>query len=206
MHLNLVLHALLTPPSQLLAGLCEIRRNNIFGYTAFCLYGAFWMSLATVQIVPLLASVDVAPANSKAMQAMLALVFVFTVMLWVLTFKMNKTICFLFFLLTTTVLLLCAGVGNKTVDQVAGYLGILTSANAYWLAFVELFNDVYGEGAEIIPLGHWSANKFRLVGGAHSPGRIHGHWPFIMKRRTCKQDGDRETGGNVVKTPHEEYP
>ena len=192
--------------TQLIAGLCEIRRNNIFGYTAFCLYGGFWMSLAVVQIVPLLSSVDVTPANPKAVQTMLALVTVYTVMLWVLTFKMNKTICCLFFLLTTTLVLLCAGVVNKTVDQVGGYLGILTAANAFWLAFVELFNDVYGEGAEIIPLGHWTANKFRMVGGAHSPGWTHGHWPFLMKRRHGKPHYEGDAAGDVASSPSEEYP
>ena len=164
------------------------------------------MSFATVQIVPLLSSGEVTPPNPKAVQAMLALVLLFTVMLWVLTFKMNKTICFLFFLLTTTLTLLCAGVENKTVDTAGGYLGIITSANAFWLAFVELFNDVVGEGAEIIPLGHWTTNKFRLVGGAHSPGRIHGHWPFLMKRQNCHQRDAEKAGGATPSETPEEYP
>ena len=28
---------------QIIAGLCEIKRNNMFGFTAFLSYGAFWM-------------------------------------------------------------------------------------------------------------------------------------------------------------------
>ena len=40
-----------------------------------------------------------------------------------------------------------------------------------WLAYAELVNDVWGEGNEIIPLGHWTHNPLRNVGGAHVPGR-----------------------------------
>ncbi len=36
---------------QLIAGLGEVRRNNLFGYTAFLSYGGFWMSLGTAEII-----------------------------------------------------------------------------------------------------------------------------------------------------------
>ena len=45
-------------------------------------------------------------------------------MLWVLTFKLNKTVCSLFFLLGVTCILLSFGVQNPTVDKVGGYFGI----------------------------------------------------------------------------------
>lgn len=126
---------------------------------------------------------------------MLFMVSLFTFMLWVLTFKMNKTICSLFFLLGTTSMLLCFGVTNETVDIVGGYFGLVTAANAFWLAFVELYNDVFGEGNEVIPLGNWKANKFQSTGAAHTPGRIHGHWPFLMPRGCMYLDeSDVETG------------
>jgi len=60
---------------QIIAGLSEIRRNNIFGYTAFCLYGGFWLSVGTVLIVQLLATdAGNTPFNPLAMQAMLFMV------------------------------------------------------------------------------------------------------------------------------------
>jgi uncharacterized protein len=140
---------------QLVAGLGEIRRNNIFGYTAFCLYGAFWMSLGTVEIVQLLA--DEAPAiNQKALQCLLFLCGVFTMMLWICTFKMHLTINLLFLMLGSTFFLLTGGVRNATVDKVAGYFGLVTAAIAYWLAAAELINEILGEGTEIIPLGRFN--------------------------------------------------
>ena len=155
------------------------------------------MSIGTIEIVSLLSNGEAAPANPDATQAMLFMVFLFTVMLWILTFKMNKTICFLFFLLLVTCLLLFFGVDNETVDKVGGYFGICTSANAFWLAFVELYNDVFGEGREVIPLGHWRSNRFQSTGAAHSPGRIHGHWPFIMPRESHKKNNDAKPSSDV---------
>ena len=172
---------------QIIAGVSEIKRNNIFGYTAFCLYGGFWMSLGTVEIISMLSTKSFV-VNPKASQAVLAMTSIFTYMLWSLTFKLNKTICSLFFLLGTTCLLLSIGVEHEEVDKVGGYFGIATSVNAWWLAYVELYNDVYGHGLEIIPLGHFrtkdvandSRKKKKSVGVAHIPGRIHGTRPTVV--------------------------
>lgn len=119
---------------QIIAGLGEVKRNNVFGYTAFCLYGGFWMSVATIEIVSLLATDRPVLSNEKASQGMLFMVSIFTFMLWTLTFKMNWTINLLFFLLGTTCMLLSFGVRNEDVDRVGGWFGVATSVNAFWLA------------------------------------------------------------------------
>lgn len=116
--------------NQIIAGLGEVRRNNLFGYTAFCLYGGFWMSVATIEIVSLLAN-ETPPTNKKALQGMLFMVSVFTYMLWTLTFKMNYTISSLFFLLGSTCMLLSFGTRDETVDKVGGWFGVATSINAF---------------------------------------------------------------------------
>ena len=159
---------------QIIAGISEIRRNNIFGYTAFCLFGGFWMSLGTVDIIQLLAFGDATPPNPKAVQAMLFLSGAFTTVLWICSFKLNKTLNLLFFLLASTLFLLCAGVRNETIDTIGGWFGMATAAVAYWLAAAELFNDIHGEGKrEIIPLGHFSWNEQHVSeGGMQAQGRI----------------------------------
>jgi GPR1/FUN34/yaaH family len=100
-------------------------------------------------------------------------------MLWILTFKLNKTLCSLFGLLGITCFLLSFGVHYESVDIVGGYFGIITSFNAFWLAFAELVNDVIGEGKEVIPLGHWNLDATG-VGGAHAPGRIQPMNPSVV--------------------------
>lgn len=145
------------------------------------------MSVSTIEIVSLLAT-ETPASNGKASQAMLFMLGVVTFMLWTLTFKLNKTLCSLFFLLGCTSILLCFGVDNEDIDIIGGYFGMVTSANAFWLAYAELFNDVIGEGKEIIPLGHWDSNKYKDSGGAHAPGRIHGPRSLILADKVDDHD------------------
>lgn len=186
---------------QVVAGLSEVKRNNIFGYTAFLLYGGLWMSIGTVDIIQILAGGhDPIPPNPKAVQAMLFLVGCYSFVLWVCTFKLNKTINFLFFLLTVTLFLLAGGVRNETVDTVGGWFGLATSFVAYWLASAELVNDIVGEGGqEIIPLGHFSSNKFFAHGAFQAPGHIQGahHHGFFAHTR----DFFHRKGATAPSTP-----
>mgnify|MGYP003497549058 CR=1 FL=1 len=176
---------------QVIAGLSEIRRNNLFGYTAFLIYGGFWMSIATIDIVKYISTAPAPAVSDEAIQTVLALLAIVTAMLWTLTFKLNMTLCSLFFLLTTTCALLSAGVNNEAVDKAGGWFGIATSANAFWLAFAELINDVYGGGTEIIPLGHFKINLFKKSGGVHAPGRVHGHRPEQVLQEPRQSDAEK---------------
>ena len=167
---------------QLIAGLGEVRRNNLFGYTAFLSYGGFWMSLGTAEIISklftLLGEADTngnaIGINPKAVQAMLCMMGIFTAILWICTFKQNKCLCLLIFSLMMTFFLLAVGVDYHRVDKAAGWVGIFTSFIAFFLAGAELINDILGGGVEIIPLGHFDSNMFKFAGNFHVPGRIHG--------------------------------
>lgn len=156
---------------QLIAGIHEQKRNNVFGYTVFQVYGGFWMSFGASRFLAVIAD---APVNPQAVQAMLCLMGIFSFVMLIMTFVMNMTISLLFFLVVCTFFLLAAGIDNVQIDMAAGWVGIVTAAVAYWLASAELFNDIVGAGNDLIPLGHWKKNKFRFAGGWHVPGRIHG--------------------------------
>ena len=131
------------------------------------------MSVCTVDIVQLLAAGnEIASPNPKAVQAMLCFAGIITVIFWICTFKLNKTLNLLFFLLSSTFFLLAGGVHNELVDKIGGWVGMATAGTAYWLAAAELFNDIIGEGKrEIIPLGHWKPGAFQH-GGMQVQGRI----------------------------------
>ena len=151
---------------QVVAGISEIRRNNLFGYTAFLLFGGLWMSLGTIDIVQMLAHPDgdLASPNPAAVCALLFLSGLFTFVLWICSFKLNKTLNLLFILLATTLFLLSGGVYNETVDKVGGWFGLATSAVAYWLAAAELMNEIHGEGKrEIVPLGKFERRSARVA-------------------------------------------
>lgn len=161
---------------QIIAGISEIRRNNIFGYTAFLMFGALWMSLGLVDMIQLIAPRELAKPNPQAVQTMFFLTAIYSFVLWICTFKMNKTINLLFFLLFLTLVLLGFGVVNETVDRVGGVVGMITAFVAYWLAAAELINDIHGEGKkEIIPLGQFKSNEYGGKHGSfHAPGQIQG--------------------------------
>ena len=119
------------------------------------------MSVGIIKLVSLVATDTPVYINHIATQGMLFMIFIISVMFWSLTFVMNKTICSLFGLLSVTVVLLSFGVQNETIDTIGGYFGIATSINAFWLAYVELVNDVIGKGTIIIPVGQWNWTKKR---------------------------------------------
>jgi succinate-acetate transporter protein len=102
---------------------------------------------------------------------MLFLVGVYTVFLWICTFKMHLTINLLFMMLASTLFLLSAGVQNGTVDKVGGWFGLVTAAIALYLAGVVLINEIIGEGREIIPLGHFNfaclQNRNKVICESH---------------------------------------
>ena len=167
---------------QIIAGLGEIKRNNLFGYTAFLSYGGFWMSLGTAEIITKLFTLigdvdgdgDAIGINPNAMKAMLIIMGFFTAILWICTLKQNKCLCLLIFSLMVTFFLLAAGVEDHYIDIAAGWVGIFTAFVAFYLAAAELINDIVGGGKEIVPVGHFDSNKFKFAGHFHVPGRIHG--------------------------------
>jgi hypothetical protein len=160
------------------------------------------MSIGMIDTVSLLATGKPPPINHEALQAVLFMMGIFTFMMWVLTFKMNKTICSLFFLLGSTLWLLCFGVDNETADKVGGYFGLATAANAFWLAFAELVNDVIGEGKEIIPLGHWNSKSEKDHGAAHVPGRTQASRPsYIFRSSVANGTGAAHVPGRIQALP-----
>jgi succinate-acetate transporter protein len=148
--------------------------NLVWGFAVFyggLSYGGFWMSLGTAEILVNLYADEGQTINPKATQAMLILMGIFTFVLWICTFKQNKTLCALIGMLMTTFFFLAIGIDNEVCDYIAGWCGIVTAAIAYWLGGAELVNDIIGSGNEVIPLGHFSGNRFRFAGHFHVPGR-----------------------------------
>ena len=171
--------------AQFIAGTFEFRRNNVFAFTAFISYGAFWMSLAIASILSTVAGyydtkktewVPLFNLDAQAAQALLCFWGCFTSVLLVCTFKINVTMSALFLALAIAFFLLSAGVKDETTEMVGGWFGLVAAALAFWLASLELINDVVGGGEEILCPGHWGkgSSHDRHHGAFHAAGRIHG--------------------------------
>jgi succinate-acetate transporter protein len=135
--------------AQLIAGIFELRLGNTFGGVAFTSFGLFWWWLALLNWT-IGAGWLKAPPPAAAATVLLLWGF-FTLLLWIVTFRLNKGIWSIFLLLTITFFLLAAGDFGYATGKLGGYLGLLTGIDAMLVAFIELLNATAGR--TVISLG-----------------------------------------------------
>ena len=135
---------------QILVGMMEWKKNNMFGMMAFSSYGAFWISLVFVWILPKM-GLGEAPSGT-AMGYYLTVWGIYTVGLWVATFKMTKTMMFLFgtVVVLFALLAIASFTGSHLIHTIAGIEGIICGATALYIAIGTLLVEVYGK--QILPM------------------------------------------------------
>ncbi|KAF7965783.1 hypothetical protein HWV62_41799 [Athelia sp. TMB] len=140
---------------QLLAGMWEFPRGNVFGATAFSSYGAFWMSYATILLPQsgIIAAYTVPGELDHALGIYLITWFMFTFFMFVAALRKNVGFIALLGFLWMTFLLLAVSkfTGNVTCNTAGGALGIVTAFIAYYCAMSELL--VFEESYFTVPLG-----------------------------------------------------
>jgi len=147
---------------QLLAGMWEFPRGNVFGGTAFSSYGAFWMSFATI-FIPASGIIDSYGTNVDELESALGIYLITWFMFTFLMFlgSLKKNICFIalfFFLwLTFLVLALSKFTGKESLNTAGGALGIVTAMIAYYGALSELLGK--DESLFSLPLGGISSER-----------------------------------------------
>ncbi len=130
--------------AQFVAGVFEFKFGNTFGGVAFCSYGAFWWWFSLL-LWTLGAGWLKAPA-AAGMATALMLWGIFTFVLWLVTFRLNKVLWSVFLLLMLTFFALAAkdfGFGAYW-GKLGGYLGLITGLDAVLLGGIELLNTVAG--------------------------------------------------------------
>ncbi len=128
---------------QLIVGAMEWRKNNLFGTMAFSSYGAFWISLVFLLLLPKL-GLGEAP-SSHAMGYYLAVWGIFSLGLFVATLKMNKAMMWLFGTVVVLFALLALAnfTGSHLIHTIAGIEGIICGASALYIALAQLYEEVY---------------------------------------------------------------
>lgn len=150
---------------QLVVGFIEIRRNNLFGATAFAGYGAFWMGWSLTNILQATGVIPVA-AYPAGKCAYLVLWGIFTAILFVQTLHMNRCLQGIFSTLVVTFILLAGGQYSKPVQVAGAAFGMLCVAIVFYTATAELYNDL---GNMKLPLFH--VHGARAEFGNSHPGR-----------------------------------
>ncbi|GHU55308.1 hypothetical protein AGMMS49975_16930 [Clostridia bacterium] len=135
--------------AQIIAGIKEFSRNNIFGATAFTAYGCFWWSLIFIWN-PVFGG---EPADPLSMGFYLLLWGIFTGFMSVATLKHNIATRVVFFSLTALFLLLALGdfTGVEAIHVLAGVVGIVCGLSAIYASVAQVINAEFGK--EVLPMG-----------------------------------------------------
>jgi succinate-acetate transporter protein len=92
------------------------------------------------------------PPAAVGAGAALAMWGVFTLYMWVATFKANKGLFTTFLLLWITFFFLAGGdFGWATGKRLGGFFGLATGAVALYVSFAEVVNSTFGK--TVVPLG-----------------------------------------------------
>ena len=137
--------------AQMIAGIMEFKKNNTFGTTAFTSYGAFWLALVFLNILPAMGYAE--PAGSLSMAAFLFMWGLFTLFMFIATLRISRALQVVFGTLALLFFLLAIGnfTGSTLILTIAGYEGILCGFTAIYAAMAQVINESYGK--EVLPLG-----------------------------------------------------
>ena len=135
--------------AQIIAGVLEFRNGNTFGTVAFTSYGLFWWWFALLQWSIGAGWLKAPPPSAGGV--VLLMWGILTLLLWIVTFRLNKAVWSIFLLLTITFFLLAAGDFGMGTGKLGGYFGLLTGADAMLVAFIEILNATANR--TVIPLG-----------------------------------------------------
>jgi succinate-acetate transporter protein len=131
--------------AQVLAGMWEFRKGNVFGATAFTSYGAFWLSFWAF-VTFYAADIPDATARGTAVGWYLIAWGLFTVVMWVASLRTTAVLALLFTLLAATFFVLGAGdlAHNDGLTTVGGYLGLLTAVVAWYACLAGVSASTFG--------------------------------------------------------------
>jgi succinate-acetate transporter protein len=131
---------------QLLAGMWEFRRGNVFASTAFSSYGGFWIGLFVW--------IRVAPVASGHDLGWILLAFaIFNTYMLLMATQVNLAVFLVFLTLELTEIFLFIGnfTSSAGLSQVGGYLGVITALVAWYTSAAGISGGIGGR--IILPVG-----------------------------------------------------
>jgi len=145
--------------AQLLAGMWEFPRGNVFGGTAFTSYGAFWMSYATI-LIPgsgILSAYTDDTELASGLGIFLTAWFMVTFFLLIAALRKSWGFIALFGMLALTFILLAAAefTAKVALAKAGGATGVVTAFIAYYVGLSDLL------AAEDLAVVQLPLGKFR---------------------------------------------
>jgi uncharacterized protein len=142
--------------AQIIAGVMEWKKGNTFATTAFISYGFFWLSLVTLVVLPKLNLMTpaVTASDEKAMAAYLAMWGLFTAVMFLGTFRLNRALQVVFGTLIILFFLLAYGDytgAGADFKHFTGYEGLVCGFSAIYAGLAQVLNELSGK--TVLPLG-----------------------------------------------------
>ena len=130
--------------AQLLAGMWEFRKSNVFGATVFTSYGAFWLSF-WAYVTFFAAKIPVEQHGVAAGWFLLAWA-IFTTLMLVGALRTTMGLAVLFAVVTVTFFLLGLGAlsASPALTWMGGVLGLIAAAIAWYLCLAGVAASTFG--------------------------------------------------------------
>lgn len=137
--------------AQFVAGVWEFANRNTFGATAFCSYGAFWMSFWF-----LARFTDLSGAGDDARKGVAVFLFAWGLFTLFMTFAARRTsiaVFLVFVVLTLTFFALALGdyTGTTGFTRAGGVLGLITALLAWYASSAVVINSTHRR--TVLPVG-----------------------------------------------------
>jgi succinate-acetate transporter protein len=139
--------------AQIIAGIMEWKKGNTFATTAFISYGFFWLSLVALVLLPKIFPA-VAATNETALAVYLSMWGLFTAVMFLGTFRLNRALQVVFGTLTVLFFLLAIGDftdASSDFKHFTGYEGLVCGFSAIYTGLAQILNELYGK--TVLPLG-----------------------------------------------------
>jgi succinate-acetate transporter protein len=135
--------------AQLLAGMWEFRRGNVFASTAFSSYGGFWIGLFVwIRVVP-----GALTGTGHDLGWILVAFAIFNAYMLLMSTQVNLAVFLVFLTLQLTEVVLAIGnfTSNVSVGQAGGYIGVLTALVAWYTSAAGVSAGIGGK--ILLPVG-----------------------------------------------------
>ncbi|NAZ16672.1 hypothetical protein GT020_11455 [Glutamicibacter soli] len=134
--------------AQIIVGVIEFFKGNVFGATAFTSYGMFWMGFWWIESNPEIA----AAVGSVGMGVYLLGWTLFTIYMTIASLKTNGVLVTVFTVLCTAFVALTIGAftGNQLIHELGGWLGLVTAALAAYGSCAVVTNATWKR--EVLPM------------------------------------------------------
>jgi len=134
--------------AQVIVGIMEWKKNNSFGMLTFGSFGFFWISFATLQILPALGLAK--GPQPVDLAAFLAIWGLFAFGLFICTLKMLLQFTLAAVVLLVVLLVTAELTGSALILTLGGAAGLVAGALAFYMGMGQVINEIFG--SRVLPV------------------------------------------------------